>query len=492
MQAGPALSSARGMHIHLVGAKGTGMTALAEILSADGAILSGSDVADVFYTDAILKGIGVQVASPFSEANLGPELDLVVHSAAYRRDLNPELLEAARRGIPVLSYPEALGELSLTRDSSAIAGVHGKTTTTALAGTIAASLAIPATILAGSAVSTFGGRSTMIRGSRYFIAETCEYRRHFLSFHPRRIVLTSVEHDHQDYFPSYADILSAFVEFAQTLPAGGLLIYCADDRGACEAVAKVAAGRPDIVLLPYGKTATGDYRISDYRVGQGLAHFRLAGFHREFELRIPGEHIALDATAALALAFSVHRDAKAGAGLEEADVEAARRALASFSGSKRRSEILGSAGDVLFMDDYAHHPTAIREGIRGLKAFWPGRRLVVDFMSHTYSRTKALFGDFAASLDGADAVVLHRIYASARELPEEGVSGRLLFEAVRDRRSRLGIEGEVMYWEDPLDAKSSLHGFLRPGDLFITMGAGDNWRLGAELFDARRNGGKAE
>ncbi len=462
------------------------MTALAEILSAGGALLSGSDVPETFYTDAILRDIGLAVASPFSAANLGPELDLVIHSAAYSPELNPELLEAARRGIPILSYPEALGQLSTLQDSSAIAGVHGKTTTTALTGSIVAALDLPATILAGSAVSTFGGRSTMLRGQRYFIAETCEYRRHFLAFHPRRIVLTSIEHDHQDYFETYSDILSAFIEFAQRLPPGGELIYCADDHGACEAVASLSGSRHDLVLTPYGRSAAGDYRLLDYRAGNGIAHFRLSGFDTEFELRIPGEHLALDATAALALSFSILRDAGEGARPGAVELAAARGALACFAGSKRRSEILGTAAGIMFMDDYAHHPTAIREGIKGMKAFWPDRRLVVDFMSHTYSRTKALFEEFAASLDHADTVVLHKIYASARELPDPSVSGELLFEAIRHRRARLGIKGEVLFFEEVLDAAPALGVSLRPGDLFVTMGAGDNWRLGAALFAEKK------
>jgi UDP-N-acetylmuramate--alanine ligase len=462
------------------------MTALAEILSADGAILSGSDVPEIFYTDEILSSLGVRVSGEFAAANLGPDLDLVVHSAAYRRDQNPELVEAQRRGIPILVYPEALGELSRVRDSSGIAGVHGKTTTTAIAGAMIAALGLPATVLAGSAVSSFGNRSTLIRGDRYLVAETCEYRRHFLSFHPRRIVLTSIEHDHQDYFTAYADILSAFVEYCMLLPRGGELIYCADDAGAREAVAALSGPRPDILLTPYGRSAEGPYRLTGYKTVSGKAFFRLEGFDEEFELRVPGEHLALDATAALALSLSLRRAENGGAPASRDDVAAARGGLASFSGSKRRSEILGEAGGVLFMDDYAHHPTAIRETIKGIKSFWPERRIVVDFMSHTYSRTKALFKDFSASLDLADAVVLHKIYASAREQADESVSGRQLYESVAARRASLGIGGEVLFFEEALDALPGLEPWLRPGDLFVTMGAGDNWRLGAALFARRK------
>ena len=494
------------------------MAALAEILKAQGAILSGSDVADVFYTDAILAGLGVDMKEGFSASNLPEGLDLVIHSAAYAPDRNPELLEAARRSIPVMNYPEALGALSARYDSSGIAGVHGKTTTTAMAGCLMSGLGLPATILAGSAVAGFGGRSTKILGEEFFVAETCEYRRHFLNFHPRRIVLTSVESDHQDYYPRYEDILAAFVEYGLLLPPGGELIYCADDAGAREAAAAIASRRPDLRLFPYGQGAEGPFKVEYYRAGDGKAAFKLAGFHEEFALKVPGEHLALDATAAIALSCSLlgasraaRRDERTGArpgtatagdgglpggiaGLLPGDEGKLREALLGFSGSKRRSELLGEAGGVVFMDDYGHHPTAIRDTIQGIKAFWPGRRLVVDFMSHTYSRTKALFDEFSACLDEADIVILHRIYASAREAPDPSLDGRKLFDAVSAHRSASGSRpGSTLYFEDPEEARGPVLGLLKEGDLFLTMGAGDNWKLGAWLLEQERkgDGGKA-
>jgi UDP-N-acetylmuramate--alanine ligase len=465
------------------------MAALAEILSARGAMLSGSDVPDTFYTDAILKAIGVKMSLGFDASHLPSNAKLVVYSAAYSRENNPELLEAARRGLPVINYPEALGALSRRSDSSGIAGVHGKTTTTALAGSVISALGLPATILAGSAVSSFGGRSTMIRGERYFIAETCEYRRHFLSFRPSRIVLTSIESDHQDFYPTYGDIYAAFLDFLRLLPPNGELIYCADDAGASAAARDIAKERQDIAQTPYGEAAEGPYRLVSYAAGEGAARFRLAGLDAEFTLHMPGRHIALDASAALALAFSIlNRERFAGNSLNPtpgpADIAAAREALALFAGSKRRSEILGEVGGILFMDDYGHHPTAIRETIRGVREFWPQRRLVVDFMSHTYSRTKALFDDFAASLDGADALVMHGIYASARETPDPSVSGRMLFDAVGLRAS----SRPRYYFESVLDGLDELESSLKPGDLFLTMGAGDNWKLGEALYERIKRG----
>ena len=482
MSQSPLAAPLAGMRIHLVGAKGTGMAALAEILAARGALLSGSDVPDVFYTDAILKALGVPVGAGFQASRIDGNLALVVHSAAYSRDSNPELVEARRRGIPILSYPEALGQLSASFDSSGIAGVHGKTTTTAMAGSIIAALGLPATILAGSAVAGFGGRSTLHAGEKYFVAETCEYRRNFLFFHPRRIVLTSIESDHQDYYPRFEDIFAAFVEYLRLLPESGELIYCADDPGAVRAAEAVGRERPDLKLTAYGRRAEGPYRLLSYDIDDGEAVFRLGGFDRGFTLRVPGEHLALDAAAALALAFSILRSER-GRSPDAGEVAAATGALSAFAGSKRRSELLGEAGGVLFMDDYGHHPTAIRETLRGVKAFWPRRRLVVDFMSHTYSRTAALFDDFVRCLDGADLLVMHKIYSSAREQRGEGPDGRALYEALLGRRSASAGSGTCLYFDEPLDALVDVAALLRPGDLFLTMGAGDNWKLGVALYE---------
>ena len=472
----PVLAGAR---IHLVGIKGTGMCALAELLHRAGSRITGSDTAEVFYTDAILREMGLPYAAGFDGRNLPPDAEYVIHSAAYAVETNPELIEAKRRGLPILKYTEALGSFSGRFDSSGIAGVHGKTTTTAIAGTLLRAARLPAQILAGSAVGDFGGRSTLSLGDKYFVAETCEYRRHFLAFKPRRIVLTSVESDHQDYYPTYESIREAFVEYALGLPRGGELIYCADDPGASE-VAAMVRSRDDLVLTPYGRSASGAFRIESIELAEERTVVAVAGLRGDLRVRVPGRHVAMDAVAALALVSSILRTERGASALQDVLTDdtrdAVRHALEDFRGSRRRSEIVGEAGGILVMDDYAHHPTAIRTTLEGLKAFYPRRRLVVSFMSHTYTRTAALLDEFAASFGAADEVVLHKIYASARETYEGGVNGRTLFDKAAALRS------SVRYFEEPLDAAEPLAAELRPGDLFITMGAGDNWRLGRAVL----------
>jgi len=476
------MPSAKG-NIYFVGIKGTGVCALAELIHGMGLKTSGSDTNEVFYTDGILRELGIPFHENFDPAHISDDINLVIHSAAYSEENNIELAEAARKNIPLMSYPQALGAYSAGFDSTGIAGVHGKTTTTAMAGCLVHGLGLPGRVLVGSAVSNFGGRSTLARGDRYFIAETCEYRKHFLLFHPRRIVLTAVESDHQDYFPTYESIRDAFVEYCRLLPPGGELIYCADDPGAVEVAGIISSERKDITLIPYGFTAQGDFHIASYRVENERAFFRVNAFGLELTLPVPGRHQALNAAGAIALASSLLKNEPEGSGhsLHSDLIQfAVKKALEEFKGSKRRSEILGETGGILFMDDYGHHPTAIKTTFDGLRAFYPTRRLIVSFMSHTYTRTAALLGEFASSLAEADVLFLHKIYASAREKFDGHIDGKSIMEKIESLPAK---KAELHYVDEPLDAFEPLKEILKPGDLFLTLGAGSNWPLGVKLFE---------
>jgi UDP-N-acetylmuramate--alanine ligase len=466
---------------YFVGIKGTGMSAFAELLFRQGARITGSDVPDKFYTDEVLTKLGIPYFEGFDAAHVPEDAALVVYSAAYFPDQHPEILRAKELGLPFMPYPAALGAFSRRMPFAGIAGVHGKTTTTALAGTLVRELGLAGSVLAGSAVSNFDNNSTWPGGDRFFIAETCEYRRNFLFFRPRWIILTSIEEDHLDYFRDYEDIYSAFLAYCGGLEKGGALIYCADDRGAGRAAEELAGKRPDLRFIPYGRTAGGGYRIVSAAGKPGATVFRLAGSGAVFEARIPGFHTVLNCAAAIALVETIVADL----GLASARPELLAKGVSAFRGSKRRSEILGETGGILFMDDYAHHPTAIKTTLKGLRSFYPDRRIVADFMSHTYSRTAALLDDFAASFSDADRLILHKIYASARETNTGGVSGKDLFEKTRIRRPG------VVYFEEVMDAADYLKKELKSGDLFITLGAGDNWQLGKKLFqEMRTEGGK--
>jgi UDP-N-acetylmuramate--alanine ligase len=244
-----------------------------------------------------------------------------------------------------------------------------------------------------------------------------------------------------------------------------------------------------ITMTPYGFNADGDFRITSYEVMDGYAAVKFEGssgplrgradLPPEFRIRIPGRHEALDAAAALALTSSLVKQEFGdgqNSGWNEERIGAVWKALEGFKGSKRRSEILGEAGGILFMDDYGHHPTAVETTLAGLREFYPRRRIVLSFMSHTYTRTAALLDQFAASFEKADIVFLHKIYASARENYQGGVNGETLYQETRKLRDN------VFYAEEPPDAAEELRRILEPGDLFITMGAGENWKLGKALY----------
>ncbi len=461
-----------GLNVYMVGIKGTGMAALAEVLVSRGARVTGADVDETFYTDAMLARARIEYHEGFDRSHLTdamPVPDIVVYSAAYDPDRHPELIEARSMGIPITSYTDALGALSRRVPSVGIAGVHGKTTTTALVACIVQELGLEGTVLVGSAVPDLDGRATLVAGDRFFIAETCEYRRHFLSFAPRAVLITSVEPDHLDYFRDADDIESAFVEFVHRLAPGGTLIYCADDPGASRVAAAAADGRRDLSLVPYGLSASGAGAVVITSRRAGAIGFKAGG--DSFELRVPGDHNALNAAGALQVVRAVvgwSPDERAGAEIPAA----ARRAFAGFRGTRRRSEVIGEAGGVLIMDDYGHHPTAIATTIAGLRAFYPNRRIVLSFMPHTYSRTLALLDEFARALSTADVLILHDIYASAREENPGGVTGETLAVATHQ------YHPHVHYVPGVLDAGALVERVLQPGDLFLTMGAGNNWQLG--------------
>ena len=491
----------RGVHIHFVGIKGTGMAALVEILFHEGAVITGSDVSERFYTDEIIEKLGLK-ALPFSEENITSEIDYVIYSSAYKLDKNPDLIAAVNKNIPCLLYTQALGQYSSTAYSCGICGVHGKTSTTGLTGTILKEIDIPAQVLAGSIIKSFGETCTMTNSEfeaaksglkseqkKCFVAETCEYQRHFMSFCPQKIILTSVEPDHQDYYPTYESIRDAFVDYICKLPENGDLIYCGDDKGAVETAGIAREKRPDINMIPYGETVKGDFHVEFGKVEDEKQMFKI-DLLGNLALSVPGKHEVLDAVAAVALVCQLIK----ANGKNPGDYkEKIYNGLLKFAGGKRRSEIIGKAvsksgNSILVIDDYGHHPTAVNTTLNGFKEFYKGRKLIVDFMSHTYSRTQALLKEFSSCFDSADMIILHKIYSSARENPDDfTITGKTLFEETKKKYP----EKEVVYFDEILDAKDFVMSELNKplsrdnskGVLFVTMGAGDNWKIGKAVLE---------
>ncbi len=462
-----------GYQIFMVGIKGTGMAALAELLTKQGAIITGSDIPQRFFTDELLEKAGIPFVTEFRAENITIDIQIVIHSSAYSVDENPELLRARSLNLPILIYTEALGYISSLSFSVGIAGIHGKTTTTALTGTIIKELELPASTLVGSGVPSFDGSAIHVKDNKYFIAETCEYFRHFLSFHPNIVLVTSLEMDHPDYFKDYEDIVDAFLSYIKNIQSGGELIYCVDDRGAVDLYERAKELRDDIVYTGYGLEATGDYKIIETVSDKGINSFKLKGFDDEFKLQVPGFHTVLDAVGGICVAISLLRN-------ENRDpidnIKKIKSGLFKFRGTKRRSEIVGEKNGILFIDDYGHHPTAVETTLKGYREFYPGRRIIVDFMSHTYTRTGKLLKEFASSFCSADIVILNKIYSSAREKYSGSVTGQTLFDETSKNHD------SVYYCPEYTDAVKKAKEILKPGDIFVTMGAGNNWQVGETLL----------
>lgn len=462
-----------GFKIFMVGIKGTGMAALAELLNKQGAIITGSDIPQRFFTDELLEKAGIPFVTEFKADNITDDIQMVIHSSAYIVEENPELSKANELNLPILIYTDALGYLSSLSFSVGIAGIHGKTTTTALTGTIIKELELPASTLVGSGVPSFDGSAIHVNGNKYFIAETCEYFRHFLSFHPNIVLVTSLEMDHPDYFKDYEDIVDAFLSYIKRIKPGGELIFCADDIGAVDLYERAKELRDDILFTGYGVKATGDYKIIETVSRKGFNSFKLKGFTEEFKLQVPGFHTVLDAVGGVCVAVSLLRNENRNI-IE--NIEKIINGLFKFKGTKRRSEIVGEVNGVLFIDDYGHHPTAIETTLKGYRDFYPGRRIIVDFMSHTYTRTGKLLKEFATSFSSADVVILNKIYSSAREKYSGNVTGEILFQETSKNHD------SVFYCPEYSDAVKKAKEILKPGDIFVTMGAGNNWQVGETLL----------
>ncbi|MDA3948035.1 MAG: UDP-N-acetylmuramate--L-alanine ligase [Spirochaeta sp.] len=473
-----------GRTVHLTGIKGTGMAALAEILHHQGATVSGSDVAERFFTDEMLDRIGITPQVGFTPDHIPADTAVLIYSAAYDPD-NPERRAADHRGIPQYSYTEMLGALSAAPTAVAISGVHGKTSTAAMLGMMVSATDLPATVVVGSGVAGFGGSATLIRGADFLVAETCEYRRHFLDYHPDIVLITNVEADHLDYYRDADDVTDAFVALGLRLPAAGTVVYCRDDPGASAVAEALRRQRPDLHVVPYGFSATGEGQISNHRLENGIQRFSVALRRRDsaalletqWELPVPGRHMVSNAAAAAVVL------AEMTGGADRPVVDAWVDGLARFTGTRRRSERIAEVNGVLVLDDYAHHPTAIRTTLEGFREFWPGRRIVVDFMSHTYSRSEALLDGFADAFAPADVVFLNDIYASAREAYLGGITGERFAEAVRAHHP------DVRYAPDFTSAAKHIAAELRRGDIFVTMGAGDNFRIGTTVVELLRRDG---
>lgn len=462
--------------VHLIGIGGAGMSGIARILLARGASVSGSDAKDSRVVLA-LRAQGARVAVGHAPEHLD-QLDgppTVVISTAIRPD-NPELAAARTRGLTVLHRAEALAALMEGYQVACVAGTHGKTSTTSMLTVALQHCGMDPSFAIGGDLSVAGSGAHQGAGS-VFVAEADESDGSFLRFSPWVAVVTNVEADHLDHHGDEATYVRVFEEFLGRIVDGGALVSCADDPGAERLAARAEAA--GIRVRRYGRTAppegTGAVLLEHRPAGTGgLLRLRIAGVEHTLAIAVPGEHMALNALAALL------------AGLElGAPADGLLAGLAEFSGVRRRFEFKGRAGGVAVYDDYAHHPTEVAAQLKAAREVTKGR-LLVAFQPHMYSRTRTFAAEFGTALARADEVVVLDVFA-AREDPVPGVSGALVADAVPLPAERVHY---VPRWADVPEV---LAGLSRPGDLVITMGAGDVTVLGPEVLAelGRRSGDEA-
>ncbi len=455
-------------HIHFIGIGGAGMSALAIIAKQKGHTVTGSDE-NVYYTDTLLKKHHIAWQTGFKAENLKPKPDMVVVSAAYD-EKNPELKAAIDQKLPIKTFSEMLAELMKDYRGIAVAGIHGKTTTTAMIAFLLESARLSPSFLIGCREALNFGVNARVGDGEWFVAEADEYKKaandetpKFLDLKPEIVVITSIEHDHPDIFPTVEDVYRAFYRLACRVPRHGWLVGDIDSSR----VKKLALSLADRKLESYGFTTSAAWRIVDYQIKPGRQVFTILHnkqLYGPFQLQQPGKHNIANATAAIIVCLKI--------GVR---LETIQKFLPQFKGTERRFQILGERRGVLVIDDYAHHPTAIQSTLEGARAFYPNRKIWCVFQPHTYSRTKALLNDFGPAFENADRVIIADIYASAREK-----SGRIhakhLVAQIKQHHENVDYIGAIK--EIPLFLEEN----VADGDMIIVMGAGDVYKVGQDFL----------
>jgi len=455
----PALGRIR--QVHMVGIGGIGMSSIAEVLLNRGYDVTGSDLESSDVTKR-LEDHGATIYKGHAAEQVG-EADVVVYSSAIDPDENPETLEAERRRISLIPRAEMLGELIRMKYGVGVAGTHGKTTTTSMAGLVVAEGGFDPTVIVGGKVTAFGSNAITGEGD-VIVIEADEYDRTFLRLTPSVAVITSIEEDHLDIYEDLDAIKAAFTEYANSVPFFGAAVLCLDDPNV-----QAIVGDVERRVITYGTTRQAEVRAENIR-REGL-QTRFDVMRRgerlgEIELQVPGMHNLRNALAAVAVGLEL-----------EIAFDRIREGLGSFTGVRRRFEKIGEAQEVVVLDDYAHHPTEIRATLDAASQGYPDRRIVAVFQPHLYSRTRDFLDDFARSFFNTDVLVLTDIYG-AREEPIEGIDGQLL----ADRAEQFGHRS-VHYVPDETNLPSRLLDLTAPGDVVLMLGAGDIWRYSRTFVD---------
>ncbi|MGA6924150.1 MAG: UDP-N-acetylmuramate--L-alanine ligase [Desulfosarcina sp.] len=455
-------------HIHFVGIGGIGMSGIAELLLNLGYRVSGSDLKASDIT-ANLERLGGTVHIGHRAGQIGGA-DVVVVSSAIDAD-NPEVAAARQASVPVIPRAEMLAELMRLKYSVAVAGAHGKTSTTSLVANVLAGGGLDPTVVIGGKLKSIGSNAVLGQGD-FIVAEADESDGSFLKFSPAIAVVTNIDREHMDFYGDLDAIKKVFLSFIDRIPFYGLAVLCLDNEPLQSLIPRVKKR-----LITYGRSVQADFQAGDIHFGEMKSRFTVMHHGEslgEFHLAMPGLHNVTNALAAIAVGVELD--------IPMADI---KRALENAEGVQRRLEIKGQVDDIVVVDDYGHHPTEIQVTLEAVKTNWPDRRKVVVFQPHRYTRTRALLEEFTLSFNNSDVLVVLPIYA-ASEAPLPGVTGEVLGARIRDHGHR------NVTCLDGLDAcVVHLLKILHGGDVVLTLGAGDVFRVG-ELLLERMGGAGTE
>jgi UDP-N-acetylmuramate--alanine ligase len=452
-------------HIHLVGIGGIGMSGIAELLINLDYFISGSDLKKTEVTEH-LSGLGGKIFLGHRPQNIDGA-DVVVFSSAVKAD-NPEIVEARERSIPVIPRAEMLAELMRLKFGIAVAGSHGKTTTTSMIASILTSGGYDPTVVIGGRLNIWGGSNARLGRSDFLVAEADESDGSFLALSPSIAVISNIDYEHIDFYRSMNNLRKTFIDFINKVPFYGRAILCVDDKEVQGLIPKLTKS-----YLTYGLNPQSDIMASGISK-EGLNttfdvifKSRLVG---NVTISIPGEHNILNALAAV------------GVGLEmDIDFKYIKEGLKNPGGLKRRFEIKDERGGILFLDDYGHHPTEIMSTLNAAKECWPDRRLVVVFQPHRFTRTRDLYDKFVISFNQADFLIITPLYGAGEE-PIQGVDSKILYQGIRNHGHRT-----VTYCDSTEDTISELLDQIRSGDIVLTLGAGDIHLVGTDLLKRIEN-----
>lgn len=445
--------------VHFVGIGGSGMSGIAEVLINMGYAVTGSDMKE---NDAVkrLKGLGATVFVGHAKENvLGA--DCVVYSSAVKRD-NPELQEARLLQTPIIPRAEMLAELMRMKYGVAVAGTHGKTTTTSMIAAVLAHAGLDPTVVTGGKLNSLG-TNAKLGGGEVLVAEADESDGSFLKLSPIVAVVTNIDREHMDHYSDMDEVKEAYLNFVNKVPFYGCAIVCLDHPAIQDIIPGITRR-----YISYGLSAQADVHAIGIEQSGGKSVFEAMAFGRsvgKIEIHVPGVHNVANALAVVAAGreLGIPNDKIIGG-------------LKSFKGVERRFQIKGSEGGVMVIDDYGHHPVEIKAVLKAVKDGWR-RRSVVIFQPHRYSRTKDLFKEFISAFNDADVVFLTDVYAAGEE-KIFGVGSDILFDAMKEHGSR-----NVFYVPDLKDVPAKVEAILKPGDMVITLGAGDVWKAGERLVD---------